>query len=95
MTRIKFRLMVSGTHEAGHIITTTAQLLDGGTKKLKNGPGNFIFKEFQLNEVPSFTDYLSGGWQISFAVAIDFTASNGNPQNPNSLHFLGESNPYM
>jgi len=46
MTRIKFRLMVSGTHEAGHIITTTAQLLDGGTKKLKNGPGNFIFKEF-------------------------------------------------
>ena len=35
MTRIKFRLLVGGTYEAGHIIATTAQLLEGGTKKLQ------------------------------------------------------------
>jgi len=29
--------------------------------------------------------------QMNFTVAIDFTASNGNPQNPTSLHYY---NPY-
>lgn len=29
--------------------------------------------------------------QMNFTVAIDFTASNGNPQNPASLHYC---NPY-
>ena len=37
----------------------------------------------------SFIDYLRGGMQINLTVAIDFTGSNGPPNMPNSLHFLG------
>ncbi|KAI8771714.1 copine-9 [Biomphalaria glabrata] len=39
----------------------------------------------------TFIDYIRGGMQMNFTVAIDFTASNGNPQSPESLHYL---NPY-
>ena len=37
----------------------------------------------------SFIDYLRGGMQINLTVAIDFTGSNGPPNMPNSLHYLG------
>ena len=37
----------------------------------------------------SFLDYLRGGMQINLNLAIDFTGSNGVPNIPNSLHYLG------
>lgn len=37
---------------------------------------------------PEFIDYLSGGCQISLAVAIDFTASNGDPRKPGTPHYF-------
>ena len=37
---------------------------------------------------PEFTDYLIGGCQISLAVAIDFTASNGDPRVPGTPHYF-------
>ena len=36
----------------------------------------------------SFVEFLAGGLQINLACAVDFTASNGAPNVPNSLHFL-------
>ncbi|KAK7881095.1 hypothetical protein WMY93_032305 [Mugilogobius chulae] len=36
----------------------------------------------------SFLDYVMGGCQINFTVGIDFTGSNGNPESPQSLHYL-------
>lgn len=39
----------------------------------------------------TFLDYIQTGTQMNFIVAVDFTASNGNPSNPSSLHYL---NPY-
>ena len=35
----------------------------------------------------SFLDYLRGGMQINLTVAIDFTGSNGPPDQKNSLHY--------
>nr|XP_039264884.1 copine-3-like isoform X2 [Styela clava]XP_039264885.1 copine-3-like isoform X3 [Styela clava] len=41
----------------------------------------------------TFLDYIMGGCEINFTVAIDFTASNGDPRTPQSLHFMNPSVP--
>ena len=39
----------------------------------------------------TFIDYIRGGININLDIAIDYTASNENPNNPNSLHYcLGD-----
>ena len=35
-----------------------------------------------------FGDYISAGLQLALITCIDFTASNGVPKDPNSLHNL-------
>jgi len=39
---------------------------------------------------PSFTDFMSGGCEMSLCVAIDFTGSNGDPRKPGTLHYMGD-----
>uniref|UniRef100_A0A8D0GDY2 Copine-3 n=1 Tax=Sphenodon punctatus TaxID=8508 RepID=A0A8D0GDY2_SPHPU len=68
-----------------------------------NGKHDFIgefsstFKEMRgamegrqvgIHKMHSFLDYIMGGCQIQFTVAIDFTASNGYPRNSCSLHYI-------
>ncbi|CAA7026912.1 unnamed protein product [Microthlaspi erraticum] len=36
----------------------------------------------------TFLEYLASGFELNFMVAIDFTASNGNPRLPDSLHYI-------
>ena len=45
----------------------------------------------------TFVDFLRGGLEVSLAVAVDFTGSNGDPSQPNSLHYgAGNAmNPYL
>uniref|UniRef100_A0A8D0AR15 Copine-3 n=1 Tax=Sander lucioperca TaxID=283035 RepID=A0A8D0AR15_SANLU len=45
----------------------------------------------------TFLDYILGGCQLMFTVGIDFTASNGNPREPSSLHYINPlgSNEYL
>lgn len=47
----------------------------------------------EIEEEISFLDYIKGGTQLHFAVAIDFTASNGDPRYPESLHYIGSGKP--
>eukprot|EP01080_Neovahlkampfia_damariscottae_P002551 gene2551-3513_t len=56
-------------------------------KKYQNS-GLLIVDEIKVVKIPTFLDYLVGGQQISLIVAIDFTASNGNPSDPDSLHYM-------
>jgi hypothetical protein len=42
----------------------------------------------QLEARPSFLDYIRGGCQLSFGVAVDFTGSNGDPKKKSSLHYF-------
>lgn len=44
------------------------------------------FDKFLILEQPSFAEYLKCGWKINLCVAIDYTASNGHPAEPGSLH---------
>jgi hypothetical protein len=60
-------------------------------------PPTLQVQSFQVTQHPSFLDYIRAGTEISFVVGIDFTASNGPPQDPSSLHFMhptGAPTPY-
>ena len=46
-----------------------------------SNPGNL--------KVPTMVDYLRSGWQFNLAVAIDYTASNGDLADDDCLHFMG------
>ncbi|XP_017333593.1 copine-7 [Ictalurus punctatus] len=61
-------------------------------KKNYKNSGLVILTDLKLHRVYSFLDYIMGGCQIHFTVAIDFTASNGDPRNSCSLHYI---NPYQ
>ena len=66
-------------------------------EKYKNS-GVLLVHKCSLEVRPTFLDYISGGTELSFTVAIDFTASNGSPQDPQSLHYndpTGAPNQYI
>lgn len=44
-----------------------------------------------IHHAISFFDFLAGGLQMQFSVAIDYTASNGDPNMANSLHYHDSS----
>ena len=41
----------------------------------------------------TFMDYITGGMEMKFVVAIDYTASNLDPEDPDSLHYNNGSTP--
>ncbi|KAH9329184.1 hypothetical protein KI387_001292, partial [Taxus chinensis] len=47
--------------------------------------------KFSVSTQHSFLDYITSGYELNFMVAIDFTASNGNPRLPDSLHYIDPS----
>ncbi|XP_030042611.1 copine-6 [Microcaecilia unicolor] len=62
-------------------------------KKSYRNSGVVTLTQCTVEKVHSFLDYIMGGCQIHFTVAIDFTASNGDPRNDQSLHFINPSEP--
>lgn len=59
-----------------------------GKKKNYLNSGTVTLLSFLVDIEVTFLDYIKGGTQINFTVAIDFTASNGNPAQPTSLHYM-------
>nr|XP_046193153.1 copine-4 isoform X1 [Oncorhynchus gorbuscha]XP_046193982.1 copine-4 isoform X1 [Oncorhynchus gorbuscha] len=57
-------------------------------KKNYKNSGIVILNQCKIIKMHSFLDYIMGGCQIQFTVAIDFTASNGDPHNSCSLHYI-------
>lgn len=61
---------------------------------MKNKDGQVVsqleFKGLIIENIPNFVSYLKSGWEISLAVAIDFTTSNGIATDPKSLHYLSD-----
>jgi hypothetical protein len=95
--RIKLQLMNynhNGTHGTyGFAITSLAEMRSKGssfTYSLQDQTGKssgvLRVSPFQFVEKPNFLDYLRSGWFINMAVAVDFTASNGEQMEPNCLH---------
>jgi hypothetical protein len=96
-----------GSHDKmGHVITNLRDLLNNGAKgmdvtEIKRGKekkAGTLFCVGEIKRLPSFTEFINGGMQIDVAVAIDFTASNGNPCSKKSLHYMdpgGHLNEYQ
>lgn len=59
----------------------------------KENSGTLELLNFVITEEVSFLDYIRNGTQMHFAVAIDFTASNGPPAQQQSLHYLSTQQP--
>ena len=94
-----------GSHDLiGRFTTTLRRLLLGpgseneyeciNEKKKKKSSkyshsGLVCLTKIGLEKVHSFLDYISGGLQLNFTTAIDFTGSNGHPSDPASLHYNG------
>uniref|UniRef100_F7D722 Copine 5 n=1 Tax=Monodelphis domestica TaxID=13616 RepID=F7D722_MONDO len=57
-------------------------------KKKYMNSGTVTLLSFAVESECTFLDYIKGGTQINFTVAIDFTASNGNPSQSTSLHYM-------
>ncbi|RWS12337.1 uncharacterized protein B4U79_04843 [Dinothrombium tinctorium] len=90
----------NGNHKLiGSCYTTLNKLVNDGLEKNKyelSNPmknplktyGTVELAEIQLKEEISFLDYIRGGLEMHFAVAIDFTASNGDINDPMSHHYI-------
>ncbi|KAJ3045163.1 Copine-8, partial [Rhizophlyctis rosea] len=87
----------------GSFFWSVQELLSGRTtfdvlnpKKKGKSSGIFVVQAFTIETIPSFVDYISSGTNLSLAVAIDFTGSNGDPNEPSSLHYrnAGRMNSY-
>lgn len=72
-----FNLMKS---RGGHTATSSG-LTSETTSKV-------MVTDFKLITQATFLDYIKAGAQLHFVIAIDFTASNGDPAYPDSLHYL-------
>ena len=57
-------------------------------KKSYKNSGEIHLTYLQLRKAYSFLDYVKGGTELACTFAIDFTASNGNPSSPESLHYF-------
>lgn len=61
-------------------------------KKSYKHSGKVSLIAAKLEEEYTFLEFVRGGMELNFTVAVDFTASNGNPTQPTSLHYI---NPYQ
>ncbi|KAJ1262626.1 hypothetical protein BS78_09G123200 [Paspalum vaginatum] len=59
-----------------------------GQRKMK---GQLFVDKLQEKVQHTFLDYISSGFELNFMVAVDFTASNGDPRVPQSLHYIDPS----
>jgi len=62
-----------------------------GEIRINIGKGELVLKKTEIQERVTFLDYIFGGCEIGVHVAVDYTLSNGAPDNPNSLHYYGRN----
>lgn len=82
------RIMMAGVSGGKQNMSSLSQ---GQNRKNYHPISSFI------SQKPTFVDYIDGGCQLNLMVAIDFTATNGNPAEPGTLHYIdpyGQLNEY-
>ncbi|EME27165.1 uncharacterized protein Gasu_52670 [Galdieria sulphuraria] len=55
-------------------------------------PGYIVLlSPIRTHTLRTFLDYIVGGCELRMILGIDFTASNGNPRQPGTLHYCGDA----
>ncbi|KAH0659236.1 hypothetical protein KY289_027984 [Solanum tuberosum] len=80
--------VLHSTGSSANLFTSDAVGQNSQNKVLKSQL--FVDSFFEKTQ-HTFLDYLAWGYELNFMVAIDFTASNGNPRLPDSLHYIDPS----
>ncbi|KAJ0399790.1 hypothetical protein ATCC90586_009830 [Pythium insidiosum] len=80
------RELVAGEARSMELINAERQRRKG--KRYKNS-GVLRVEHVEMFKQHTFAEFLRGGCEISLIVGIDYTASNGAPSDPRSLHYLG------
>ncbi|EDQ88285.1 uncharacterized protein MONBRDRAFT_26531 [Monosiga brevicollis MX1] len=62
-------------------------------KKKHAGKAGLLNMKVHVEPEYTFVDYLRGGHELHFQIAVDFTASNGDPRMPSSLHYMNPMSP--
>lgn len=57
-------------------------------KKSYTNSGTFTASNCYIEHHPTFSQFIAGGCELNFMIAIDYTGSNGDMRDPSSLHFL-------
>ncbi|XP_070784147.1 copine-3-like [Enoplosus armatus] len=85
-----FKATLAEMQMGTHIYPAEFECVNPKKLKKKNykNSGVICFKHCQVLKEYTFLDYIMGGCQINFTIAIDFTGSNGDPSTPQSLHYI-------
>ncbi|XP_070708668.1 copine-3-like isoform X2 [Pempheris klunzingeri] len=86
-----FETTLTRLQEASRSSPAEFECINSKKKQKKKGYKNSGVVSVKLCQVVkeyTFLDYIMGGCQINFTVAIDFTGSNGDPRSPQSLHYI-------
>ncbi|KAK3577893.1 hypothetical protein CHS0354_008288 [Potamilus streckersoni] len=81
-----FRELTKGDSSKNHFQVIDSQ--KQAKKKKYVNSGEIVLLSCKVDIQHTFLDYVQAGTQLNVTVAIDFTASNGNPSTPNSLHYV-------
>ena len=94
-----FRSVSSGKHKNLATVNTItlAQLKEGNGEYQMNGnKGTLSLQNLKVERTHSFLEYVFGGCEVDLSIAIDFTLSNGDPRQHDSLHFFDpQKNQYL
>ena len=95
-SRLKFTTnsMKAGSNKQFSAVEATLNEIIEGRSAFASGDTTLNVSNFSIFVKPTFVDYLRSGWAVSLVAAIDYTASNGNPSDRRSLHYLGATNQY-
>lgn len=76
----------------GKYTTTIRHFMESVQNKfeLPNSHGKFWFNKLEIVHVPTFADYLRNGLRLKMITAIDFTSSNGYPNEKSSRHYFSD-----
>ena len=80
-----------------HYIYILFFFVNSQSKKSYKNSGVVHLVHVDMYKSYSFLDYIRGGTELAATISIDFTGSNGNPRDPNSLHYIqygGKLNQY-